>query len=109
MIARWALLLALITVLIASPTATTQEAPVAIRYFGQSFFLLTSGGLRIAIDPFGDIGYPFPSVEGDVVLVTHEHRDHNNVGLVGGARRILRGLTEGGRDWAKIYERKSVV
>lgn len=104
-IVRWALLLALITVPIASPTATTQEAPVAIRYFGQSFFLISSGGLRIAIDPFGDIGYPFPSVEGDVVLVTHEHRDHNNVGLVGGARRILRGLTEGGRDWAKIYER----
>lgn len=102
---RWVLPLVLIGMLISSPTATTQEAPVTVRYFGQSFFLLTSGGLRIAIDPFGDIGYPFPSVTGDVVLVTHEHRDHNNVGLVGGAPRILRGLTEGGRGWAKIYER----
>ncbi|MBM3470042.1 MAG: MBL fold metallo-hydrolase [Armatimonadetes bacterium] len=104
-IVRWALLLALVTVLMASPAADTQEAPVAIRYFGQSFFLVTSGALRIAIDPFGDIGYPFPSGEGDVVLVTHEHRDHNNVGLIGGAPRILRGLTDGGREWAKIYER----
>lgn len=102
---RWVLLLTLISALLAPPTATTQEAPVTIRYFGQAFFLVSSGGLRIAIDPFGDLGYPFPSVEGDVVLVTHEHRDHNNVGLVGGAPRILRGLTEGARDWAKIYER----
>jgi len=104
-ILRWALLLVLITVLTATPTASTQEAQVTVRYFGQSFFLITSGGQRIAIDPFGDIGYPFPSVEGDVVLVTHEHRDHNNVGLVSGAPRILRGLTEGARDWAKVYER----
>lgn len=106
-IARWELLLVLVTVLTVSPTAMTQDAPITIRYFGQSFFLITAGALRIAIDPFGDVGYPFPSVEADVVLVTHEHRDHNNVGLVGGAPKILRGLTEGGRDWAKVYERIS--
>lgn len=100
-ITQWALL----AVLIAAPLAVAAEVPVAIRYYGHSFFLLTAGGLRIAIDPYGDIGYPMPEVEGDVVLVTHEHRDHNNVSLVRGARRVLRGLTEGGRDWAKIYER----
>ncbi len=100
-VTQWALL----AVLIAAPLAVAAEVPVAIRYYGHSFFLLTAGGLRIAIDPYGDIGYPMPEVEGDVVLVTHEHRDHNNAGLVRGARRVLRGLTEGGRDWAKIHER----
>lgn len=102
---RWVLLAVVIAVMTAAPFAVAQETPVTIRYYGQAFFLVTSGNLRIAIDPYGDIGYPFPRVEGDVVLVTHEHRDHNNVALVGGARRVLRGLTEGGRDWARIYER----
>ncbi len=105
MIIRWALLAVLIAASVTAPVAVAQESPVSLRYYGHSFFLLTTGGLRIAIDPYGEIGYPLPTVEGDVVLVTHEHRDHNNVGLVGGARRVLRGLTEGGRDWAKIYER----
>lgn len=95
---RWALLAFMITVLIAAPVAVTQESPVAIRYHGHSFFLLTAGGLRIAIDPYGEIGYPLPAVEGDVVLITHEHRDHNNADLVRGAKRVLRGLAPGA--WA---------
>lgn len=101
-VATWILLAA---VLFPVSPAGGQEAAVSIRYYGHSFFLVTAAGLRIAIDPFGEIGYPMPDVEGDVVLITHEHRDHNNAGLVRGARRVLRGLTAGGRDWAKIYER----
>jgi L-ascorbate metabolism protein UlaG (beta-lactamase superfamily) len=58
-----------------------------IRWFGQSFFEITADteakkGLKIYIDPFGDvIGIKPPSnLEGDAVLITHGHPDHNNLG-----------------------------
>lgn len=92
-VTAWTLLAA---VLFLTPTAGGQEAAVSVRYYGHSFFLVTAAGLRIAIDPFGEIGYPMPDVEGDVVLITHEHRDHNNAGLIRGARHVLRGLAAGG-------------
>jgi L-ascorbate metabolism protein UlaG (beta-lactamase superfamily) len=58
-----------------------------IRWFGQSFFEITvdtdiKKNFKIFIDPFDDeIGIAPPAdLEGDVVLVTHEHHDHNNIG-----------------------------
>lgn len=68
-------------------------------YLGHACFLLTtSGGLRILIDPYepgafgGAIGYgPIPT-RADVVLVTHEHADHNAVQAVPGKpRQVIRG------------------
>jgi L-ascorbate metabolism protein UlaG (beta-lactamase superfamily) len=66
-----------------------------IRWYGQSTFAL-SGEKRVAIDPFDDmsaatahgrIHFDYPPLEGfevDLLLVTHEHRDHNGVEAVGG-------------------------
>lgn len=51
-----------------------------------SFRLTTSGGAVIYVDPFAGDGYDRPA---DLVLVSHEHHDHNEVGLVT--------LKEGGR------------
>jgi L-ascorbate metabolism protein UlaG (beta-lactamase superfamily) len=49
--------------------------------------------LRIVIDPYSlDIGYDDPGIEADLVLVTHEHGDHNNVALVAGNVPVVRGL-----------------
>jgi L-ascorbate metabolism protein UlaG (beta-lactamase superfamily) len=73
---------------------------VNIRWYGQSAFLLR-GGRTVFIDPFGDMEglagrgfrFDYPPVEGveaDLVLVTHEHGDHNAVGVVGGSPQILR-------------------
>ena len=91
---------------LAAPIGWAQTRPITIRYFGQSFFLVTTAdGVRIAIDPYGNIGYPFPTVDADAVLVTHEHGDHNNVGLVRGAPRVFRGLAPGAADWNRVYER----
>jgi L-ascorbate metabolism protein UlaG (beta-lactamase superfamily) len=67
---------------------------VRIRWYGQSAFLL-SGGHTVFIDPFGDmsaaaargIEFNYPAVAGvsaDLLLVTHEHGDHNEVGVIGG-------------------------
>jgi L-ascorbate metabolism protein UlaG (beta-lactamase superfamily) len=72
-----------------------------IRWYGQSTFLLR-GEQRVFIDPFGDMtglaasrgmqfDYPpIGGVEADLLLVTHEHGDHNAVDVVGGAPQILR-------------------
>ncbi|MFQ5915506.1 MAG: MBL fold metallo-hydrolase [Nitrospinota bacterium] len=91
-----------------SPPAEAQ-GEVRLRWYGHSFFLLTSAaGVRVAIDPFGRIGYPLPRVGADVVALSHEHSDHNNAALIGGNPRILRGLAPGG-DWAKVdFTRKDV-
>jgi L-ascorbate metabolism protein UlaG (beta-lactamase superfamily) len=72
-----------------------------IRWFGQSAFLL-SGSIRVAIDPFGDMGPrvaerglrvdypPIAGVEADVLLITHEHFDHNSAEAIGGDPETLR-------------------
>ncbi|MCL6499485.1 MAG: MBL fold metallo-hydrolase, partial [Firmicutes bacterium] len=73
-----------------------------ITYFGHACFLLESReGKRILIDPFNDqVGYPVPRVAADLVLVSHEHFDHNSVASVDGDPDILRGLSGG--DWAMV-------
>ena len=71
-----------------------------IRWFGQSTFLI-SGERLVFIDPFGDMDvlaerglrFDYPPVEGveaDLLLVTHEHVDHNAVEVIGGSPVILR-------------------
>jgi L-ascorbate metabolism protein UlaG (beta-lactamase superfamily) len=72
-----------------------------VEWFGQSAFALTSSDARVFIDPFDDLtplaergmqfDYPPISLEGaDLLLVTHEHLDHNGVGAIPGEPTILR-------------------
>jgi L-ascorbate metabolism protein UlaG (beta-lactamase superfamily) len=72
-----------------------------IQWFGQSSFRLDAGGASVFIDPFGDISglsarglqFDYPPIEGvdaDLVLVTHEHVDHNAVERIGGTPTVLR-------------------
>ena len=84
--------------------ARPQDKTLTIRWYGQSFFLLTSStGTRIAVDPFGQIGFPMPAVvQADAVTISHNHVDHNNPELVKGPPEILRGLTADGKDWNRI-------
>jgi len=71
-----------------------------IRWYGQSAFLI-SGEHAVFIDPFGameglaerGIQFDYPPIEdvqADLLLVTHEHGDHNAVEVVGGSPQILR-------------------
>jgi L-ascorbate metabolism protein UlaG (beta-lactamase superfamily) len=84
-------------------------APVAkLTWYGQSCFLLeTSTGTRVVMDPIpANIGYTPPAdLKADVVTVSHEHGDHNNVALVQGKPKILRGLTADKKGWVKIDEK----
>jgi L-ascorbate metabolism protein UlaG (beta-lactamase superfamily) len=72
-----------------------------VEWYGQSAFKLTAGGATVFIDPFGDmsgasargIRFEYPAIEGveaDLVLVTHEHFDHNGVEAIGGSPAVLR-------------------
>ncbi len=83
---------------------------VTLRWYGHAFFLVTSSdGVRVAMDPFGDIGYPAPEVAADVVTVSHEHGDHNGADRLAGSPAILRGLKPEGRDWNSIsYDMRDV-
>ena len=71
-----------------------------IRWYGQSAFLLR-GERAVFIDPFGamqglaergmQFEYPpIERVEADLLLVTHEHGDHNAVDRIAGSPQILR-------------------
>ncbi len=91
-----------------SPAAAAQS--VTLLWYGHAFFIVTSSqGVRVAMDPFGDIGYPVPEVAADIVTVSHEHGDHNGAGRLKGSPVVLRGLKPGGAGWNPIsYQRKDV-
>jgi L-ascorbate metabolism protein UlaG (beta-lactamase superfamily) len=72
-----------------------------VRWYGQSAFLLSDGQRRLMIDPFGDgkalagrglrFGYPpIERVDADLLLITHEHSDHNNAVAVTGEPQVIR-------------------
>jgi len=73
-----------------------------VEWFGQSAFRLDGAGKTVAIDPFGDtsalssahgIQWDYPAIDGltaELLLVTHEHIDHNGVEVVGSDPTILR-------------------
>ncbi len=92
------------------PTATLvppTPAPkgVTFTYYGQSMFTVkVEGGPTIMMDPVAaSVGYKVSAINGvDVVTVSHEHSDHNNVALAPGNPKVLRGLASG--EWAKVDE-----
>ena len=72
-----------------------------VRWFGQSAFALQGREGSVVIDPFGDLTGltsrgvqfeypPISDVRAQLVLVTHEHVDHNGVEVVGGEPAVLR-------------------
>ena len=71
-----------------------------VEWHGQSAFSLEGDTQRVFIDPFEaavfagrDMQWDYPAIEAgevDLLLVTHEHVDHNGVGAVAGAETTLR-------------------
>jgi L-ascorbate metabolism protein UlaG (beta-lactamase superfamily) len=73
-----------------------------VEWYGQSAFSLDGAEASVAIDPFGDMSglaasrgmqfdYPqIDSVDAHLLLVTHEHIDHNGVDAIGGDPAVLR-------------------
>jgi len=66
-----------------------------IKWLGHASFLITSDdGIKIITDPYvtgGDLSYGEIKESADIVTVSHEHSDHNNVATVQGNPRVVRG------------------
>jgi L-ascorbate metabolism protein UlaG (beta-lactamase superfamily) len=61
-----------------------------ITYIGHSCFKIKGKTLSVVIDPYdANIGYKLPKLSADVVLVTHDHPDHNNVSGVSDYRLVI--------------------
>ena len=71
-----------------------------IIWYGQSFFqILTQKSkdnvVKIVIDPFDEkIGLKPPSLEADILLITHNHSDHNNAKAIKGSPFLISGPGE---------------
>jgi L-ascorbate metabolism protein UlaG (beta-lactamase superfamily) len=91
--------------------APAQEKKLTIRWFGQSFFqITTTAGTRIVIDPHAIEQYPRVQVEADLVLITHPHLDHSTLTpiqnrdkakVLEGVRKVTAQRTE----WVSINEK----
>lgn len=80
-----------------------------IAWYGQSCFKLlvkTNNGdkITIIIDPFSkDIGLTPPRGNADIVIISHDHHDHNNIKSVSGEPFIIEGPGE--YDIKKVFIR----
>jgi L-ascorbate metabolism protein UlaG (beta-lactamase superfamily) len=71
-----------------------------VTWYGQSAYRLRDDETTVFIDPFGDMraaggrwSYPpIAGVDAHVLLVTHEHADHNGVEAIGGEPALVRSL-----------------
>ena len=73
-----------------------------VEWYGQSAFHLSAGETSVAIDPFSDMSAmaaargmqfdypPIADVTADLLLVTHEHADHNGIEAIVGDPTTLR-------------------
>jgi L-ascorbate metabolism protein UlaG (beta-lactamase superfamily) len=72
-----------------------------VEWHGQSAFSLTGSETKVFIDPFADMSmladrgmrFDYPAIEAgdvDLLLVTHEHLDHNGVEAIDGEVVVLR-------------------
>jgi len=66
-----------------------------VKWLGHSCFLITSEeGTRLITDPYtvgAGISYSAIKESADVVTVSHEHGDHNNVSAVKGSPQVIKG------------------
>jgi L-ascorbate metabolism protein UlaG (beta-lactamase superfamily) len=66
---------------------------VKITWLGHSCFKIESDGGKVVVtDPFDEsVNYPPPRIRADVVVVSHDHHDHNNVKALKGDPAVVRG------------------
>jgi L-ascorbate metabolism protein UlaG (beta-lactamase superfamily) len=69
-----------------------------VKWLGHASFLITSdSGTKIITDPYtagGGLRYGEIKESADIVTVSHEHFDHNNVAAVGGNPKVVKGNAE---------------
>jgi L-ascorbate metabolism protein UlaG (beta-lactamase superfamily) len=98
-----------LAVLAAPAAAQPAKKALQLRYYGHSFFLLTtSAGTRVVFDPHAISEYGATGVAADIVVMSHDHNDHNRKEVLANAdskdlKAFLGVVTKGkNTDWAKI-------
>ncbi len=69
-----------------------------IKWLGHASFMITSDtGIKIVTDPYvtgGNLSYGEIKESADIVTVSHDHSDHNNVAAVRSNPEVVRGTTK---------------
>jgi L-ascorbate metabolism protein UlaG (beta-lactamase superfamily) len=67
-----------------------------ITYLGHSSYRIKTRTATIITDPFDSkmVGFNYPSVDAEIVTVSHDHKDHNNTIKVNGVRKTIQGPGE---------------
>jgi len=71
-----------------------------IIWYGQSLFEIITKSkqneeVKIVIDPFNEsLGFKIPKLKADILIVTHNHRDHSNIKAVSGNPFLVQGPGE---------------
>src|SRR5438128_1371184 len=112
LIMRRPLLAGLALALLTAPAAA--QAPknaLELRYYGHSFFqLTTTTGVKIVFDPHAISDYGAPPLSPDIVVMSHSHNDHNRKEVLANADskdlKAFLGVIPKGKsgEWAKIDE-----
>ena len=102
-------LFALAVLLLSSASASANDKRITIRWFGQSYFqIVSSAGTKIIIDPHLIEAYPRAINPADLVLITHNHMDHNQIEAIENKERakIIVGCKGAGRkqEWNAVDE-----
>lgn len=87
----------LISLLAAGTAAAADAKKLSIRWHGQSMFeIKTSAGTRIVTDPHGIEVFGRKEIEADLVLISHRHNDHTQVGILQNPKKatVIHGLTD---------------
>lgn len=76
-----------------------------ITYLGHSSFKIKTKLASIVTDPFEPdmVGLKYSGVEGEIVTVSHDHKDHNATDKVSGAKKIINGPGEYEISGVSIY------
>ena len=70
-----------------------------IQWLGQSYFKIQTKNngdeVIIATDPYGaDIGLKPPKIQADIVTISHQHHNHNNLDAIKGEPFVIDGPGE---------------
>lgn len=110
-------LLAGLVAVFASAAPAQGPKPTRLQSYGHSFFVLTTAaGTKVAFDPHAISEYAVPMMSPDVVVISHQHDDHNRKEVFANADskdlKVYQGVVAGkgkGTMWVKVDEKHKDV